>query len=236
MDKLEVRQAIAHGLDRQGVVDAFYGGRGEVAKEFMPPDVLGYADDVTEYDFDPEKSKQLLQDAGLTLPVEIEFWYPSDVSRPYMPDPKRNFEAFKASLEKSGFKVTPKTAPWSPDYLGNVDEGNTQVYLLGWTGDFGDADNFVGTFFQNAQPAWGFENQEIFDLLDQAETETDPDARIATLPGRQPRNHGLPPRRAVRAHVAGARVPGGRPGLRSEPGLAGVLRTRHHRELAESRG
>ena len=179
MDKLEVRQAIAHGLDRQGVVDAFYAGRGEVAKEFMPPDVLGYADDVTEYDFDPEKSKQLLQDAGLTLPVEIEFWYPSDVSRPYMPDPKRNFEAFKASLEKSGFKVTPKTAPWSPDYLGNVDEGNTQVYLLGWTGDFGDADNFVGTFFQNAQPAWGFENQEIFDLLDQAETETDPDARIA---------------------------------------------------------
>ena len=111
--------------------------------------------------------------------MEIEFWYPSDVSRPYMPDPKRNFEAFKASLEKSGFKVTPKTAPWSPDYLGNVDEGNTQVYLLGWTGDFGDADNFVGTFFQNAQPAWGFENQEIFDLLDQAETETDPDARIA---------------------------------------------------------
>jgi len=179
MDKLEVRQAIAHGLDRQGVVDAFYAGRGEVAKEFMPPSLVGYADDVTEYDFDPEKSKQLLQDAGLTLPVEIEFWYPSDVSRPYMPDPKRNFEAFKASLEQSGFKVTPKTAPWSPDYLGNVDEGNTQVYLLGWTGDFGDADNFVGTFFQHAQPAWGFENQEIFDLLDQAETETDPDARTA---------------------------------------------------------
>ena len=111
--------------------------------------------------------------------MEIEFWYPSDVSRPYMPDPKRNFEAFAASLNEAGFKVVPKTAPWSPDYLGNVDEGNTQVYLLGWTGDFGDPDNFVGTFFQSAQPAWGFENQEIFDILTEAETETDPAARKA---------------------------------------------------------
>jgi peptide/nickel transport system substrate-binding protein len=178
MDKLEVRQAIAHGLNRQEVVDSFYAGRGQVATQFMPPEVLGYADDVTTYEYDPELSKQLLEDAGLTLPVEIEFWYPSDVSRPYMPDPKRNFEAFAASLNEAGFKVVPKTAPWSPDYLGAVDEGNAQVYLLGWTGDFGDPDNFVGTFFQNAQPAWGFENQDIFDILNEAETETDLDARV----------------------------------------------------------
>jgi peptide/nickel transport system substrate-binding protein len=180
MDQLEVRQALAYGLNRQEVVDSFYAGRGVVAKEFMPPEVIGYADDVTEYEYDPEKAKQLLTDAGLELPVEIEFWYPSDVSRPYMPDPKRNFEAFKASLEESGFKVTPKTAPWSPDYLGAVDEGNTQVYLLGWTGDYGDADNFIGTFFQIPQKAWGttdHPNQEVMDLLNQGEAETDEAAR-----------------------------------------------------------
>ena len=34
------------------------------------------------------------------------FWYPSAVSRPYTPDPKRNFEVFQASLEASGFDVT----------------------------------------------------------------------------------------------------------------------------------
>jgi peptide/nickel transport system substrate-binding protein len=180
MDQLEVRQALAYGLNRQEVVDSFYAGRGVVATQFMPPEVNGYADDVTEYEYDPEKAKQLLQDAGLELPVEIEFWYPSDVSRPYMPDPKRNFEAFKASLEESGFKVTPKTAPWSPDYLGAVDEGNTQVYLLGWTGDYGDADNFIGTFFQSPQKAWGttdHPNQEVMDLLNQGEEETDEAAR-----------------------------------------------------------
>jgi peptide/nickel transport system substrate-binding protein len=177
LDNIEVRKAIAYGLDRQAVVDNFYAGRGEVAKEFMPPELLGYADDVTEYPYDPEKAKQILQDAGLTLPVKIEFWYPSDVTRPYMPDPKRNFEAFQASLEKSGFKVTPKSAPWDPDYLGLNNEGKQPIYLIGWTGDYGDPDNFIGTFFQTDNAQFGLDKSKELDqvqeLLDQAEIETD---------------------------------------------------------------
>jgi peptide/nickel transport system substrate-binding protein len=177
LDNIEVRKAIAYGLDRQAVVDNFYAGRGEVAKEFMPPELLGYADDVTEYPYDPEKAKQILQDAGLTLPVKIEFWYPSDVTRPYMPDPKRNFEAFQASLEKSGFKVTPKSAPWDPDYLGLNNEGKQPVYLIGWTGDYGDPDNFIGTFFQTDNAQFGLDKSHELDgvqkILDQAEIETD---------------------------------------------------------------
>ena len=179
MDKLAVRRAIAYGLDRQAVVDNFYGGRGVVAKEMMPPEVEGYSDTVEEYTYDPERSKQLLQQAGLTLPVEIEFWYPSDVSRPYMPNPKNNFEAFAASLNKSGFKVVPKTAPWDPDYLGRVDEGNAgHLHLIGWTGDFADADNFIGTFFQDFNPQFGFRNPVLFKMLDDAEIEADRAARI----------------------------------------------------------
>jgi len=177
LDQLEVRQAIAAALNRQEVVDSFYAGRGEVAHEFMPPEVVGYADDVTQYEYDPAAAQQLLQDAGVETPLELTFCYPTDVSRPYMPDPQRNFEAFAASLNEAGFQITPRSAPWSPDYLGLVDEGKCPVYLLGWTGDFGDPDNFIGTFFQTAQKAWGFENQEIFDILNEAEAETDLEAR-----------------------------------------------------------
>jgi peptide/nickel transport system substrate-binding protein len=181
MDKLEVRQAVAYGLDREAVVNNFYGGRGVVAKEMMPPEVMGYADDVTEYTYDPEKAKSLLQKAGLTLPVAIDFWYPTDVSRPYMPDPKRNFEAFAASLNKSGFKVTPHSAPWSPDYLGRVDEGTAgHLNLIGWTGDFADPDNFIGVFFQSFSPQFGFRNPELFNLLDQGEAESDEAKREET--------------------------------------------------------
>lgn len=174
MDKLLVRQAVAHGLDRRAVVGSFYAGRGEVAHEFMPPSLFGYAKDVKKYTYDPERSKRLLRQAGLSLPVKIEFWYPTAVSRPYMPDPKRNFEAFQASLEKAGFDVTARAAPWRPDYLNAVQTGKGgHLYLLGWTGDYGDPDNFLGTFFQQEDPQWGFKNQKIFSLLDRAEAEVD---------------------------------------------------------------
>jgi peptide/nickel transport system substrate-binding protein len=179
MDDLRVRQAVAHGLNRQQVVDSFYPEGAEVAKEFMPPELFGYADDVTEYEFDPDRSRQLLTEAGCGPPCPIEFWYPTDVSRPYMPDPKRNFEAFAASLNQSGFRVTARSAPWSPDYLGRTQEGNAgHLHLLGWTGDFADPDNFIGVFFQTPTDQFGFENPEIHQALDAAEAETDQDTRV----------------------------------------------------------
>ncbi len=177
-DKLEVRQAVAYGLDRAAVVNNFYGGLGEVAKEFQPPTLSGYAEDVTEYPYDPAKAKELLQKAGVTLPLKVEFWYPTDVSRPYMPDPKRNFEAFAASLNKSGFKVIPKSAPWRPDYLGRVLVGKGgALNFLGQTGDYADADNFIGIFFQGQKPQWGFNNPALTKALDEAEVEPDADKR-----------------------------------------------------------
>jgi peptide/nickel transport system substrate-binding protein len=172
-----VRQAVAYGLDRQAVVDNFYAGRAEVATQFMPPEVNGYADDVPTYEYDPAKAKQLLREAGVQMPVRLDFWWPTDVSRPYMPDPKRNFQAFAASLNKSGFRVVPHSAPWNPDYLGRVDEGTAgHMYLIGWTGDYGDADNFIGTFFQEPKKQFGSSekpNKKVHDLLNQAERETD---------------------------------------------------------------
>lgn len=179
MNNPAVRQAVAYGLDREGVVKAFYGGRGQVANEFMPPQVIGYAKDVQKYSYDPAKAKDILQKAGFKLPVQLDFWYPTSVSRPYMPDPQRNFEAFAASLEKSGFKITPHSAPWRPDYIGKVNSGQAQLYLLGWTGDYGDPDNFIGTFFRTPQDAWGFSNPALFDLLEKARQETNLTKRIA---------------------------------------------------------
>jgi peptide/nickel transport system substrate-binding protein len=177
LDDIAVRQAIAHAVDREEIVSGFYAGQGDVATQFMPPELFGYSEDVTTYEYDPEESKRLLEEAGYDLPVQIDFAYPTDVERPYMPDPQANFEAMVADLEECCFEIQQKSATWTPDYLDNVDNGRYGLYLLGWTGDFGDPDNFIGTFFQTPQPAWGFENQEIFDALDAAETETDEETR-----------------------------------------------------------
>lgn len=173
-NNLLVRKAIAYGLDRQSVVNAFYAGRAQVADEFMPPQLFGWSKNVVKYPYDPNKAKQLLQQAGLTLPVTLDFWYPTGVSRPYMPDPQRNFEAFAASLEKSGFKIVAHSAPWRPDYVAKVNSGDAgNINLIGWTGDYGDPDDFLGVFFQKANPQFGFSNAKLTALLDRAEQETD---------------------------------------------------------------
>jgi len=177
LDDIAVRQAIAHAVDRQEIVEGFYAGQGEVATQFMPPELFGYSDGVTTYEYDPDEATRLLEEAGYDLPVKLDFAYPTDVERPYMPDPQANFEAMVADLEECCFEIQQKSATWSPDYLDNVDNGRYGLYLLGWTGDFGDPDNFIGTFFQTPQPAWGFENEEIFTALDEAEAETDEDTR-----------------------------------------------------------
>jgi peptide/nickel transport system substrate-binding protein len=178
LDNLKVRQAIAYALNREALVKAKYPPGSEVAKEFMPPELFGYSEDVPEYPYDPAKAKQLLQEAGVTNPT-IEFWYPTNVSRPYMPQPEANFQAFQADLKAAGFNVVPKSAPWNPDYLDAVNTGQAGLYLLGWTGDFGDPDNFIGTFFRTDQPAWGTIPQDIQDQLEAARAESDQAARAA---------------------------------------------------------
>jgi peptide/nickel transport system substrate-binding protein len=179
-DDLRVRQAVAYGLDRASVVRAFYAGRGSVASQFQPPAVMGFNPAVTKYPYDPAKSRQLLQAAGLTLPVEVEFWYPTDVSRPYMPAPAQNFQAFAASLEKAGFKVVPRSAPWRPDYLGHVLGGTGgALNLLGQTGDYADPESFLGILRSHVQFGLAADDP-LYKRLDAALAEPD-QAKRATM-------------------------------------------------------
>jgi peptide/nickel transport system substrate-binding protein len=173
MDKLLVRQAVAYGLDRATVVRSFYGGRGRLADQFLPPVMVGHAKRAKRYPYDPARSRALLRQAGLKLPVKVDFWFPTDVSRPYMPDPKRNFGAFAASLERAGFKVVPHAAPWSPDYIRTFMSGKAQLYLAGWLADVPDPDNFFGSHFRSYSPLFGFRNPKLFALTARADGETD---------------------------------------------------------------
>ena len=239
MDKLKVRQAVAYGLDRQAVVDNFYGGRGEVATQFMPPEVIGYADDVTTYDYDPEKSKQLLQDAGLTLPGGDRVLVSDRRLAAVHARPEAQLRGLRSEPEQVGLQGDAEDRPVEPGLPGPRRRGqHRQVYLLGWTGDFGDPDNFVGTFFQTPAAGLGTSTKPSGDLgppRTEAETETDEAKREALYEEANRADHGLPPRRAVRALQPALAFIAERRGLRAEPGLARVVRAGHDRGIAEER-
>ena len=180
MDKLLVRQAMAHAIDKAAVIKAIYGETGQAANQFLPPSLFGHATSgVPDYAYDPAQSKALLKQAGLTLPVKIDFWYPTDVSRSYMPDPQRIFQAFQSTLNNSGFKVVPHSAPWRPDYLGGTQSGKYQVYMLGWIADYYDPQDFLNVHFGSQTPLFGFNNPKLFAMLAKADAEPNPALRTA---------------------------------------------------------
>jgi peptide/nickel transport system substrate-binding protein len=63
-DKLEVRQAIAHALDRQAIIDGAMFGLGTPIGSHFAPHHPAYVELVETYPYDPEKSKRLLAEAG----------------------------------------------------------------------------------------------------------------------------------------------------------------------------
>ena len=175
-----VRQAIIHAIDRETIVSSLLPTGAEVATQFMPPTVDGWAEDVTTYDYDVERAKQLLAEAGATG-TTLKFFYPTDVSRPYMPDPGALFQVINQNLIDAGFTVEPTALPWNPDYLNAVQAGlQHDIHLLGWTGDYNDAYNFIGTFFGPkadglAKAEFGaFNAPEIFAALEEGDAEPDP--------------------------------------------------------------
>lgn len=177
---VRVRQAIAHALNRQAMVDAVMAEGAEVATQFQPPILAGWSPDVSQYDYDLARAQDLLAQAGYEPgELAVDFYWPTDVTRPYMPDPQSIFELFQADLEAAGITVNAVSEPWTPDYLSNVQNGLADLHFLGWTADYPHAYNFLGTWFSRPLPQWGFDNQAIFDGLAEADAEADPAAQSA---------------------------------------------------------
>jgi peptide/nickel transport system substrate-binding protein len=152
---LRVRQAIAYALNREQLVQTKAPAGASVASQFMPDTVLGYAPDAQKYEYNPEKAKQLLKDAGAEN-LTLSFYYPPDVSRPYMPNPQEIFTVLANDLQAIGIKVTGTPRPWNGGFKDDVQQfGKHDLHILGWTGDYNDPGNFVGTFFGRAKAEFG---------------------------------------------------------------------------------
>ncbi|WP_449224349.1 ABC transporter substrate-binding protein [Amycolatopsis thailandensis] len=161
----KVRQALAYGLNRDQFVKSKLPEGAETATQFVPKAIDGYNENVTKYPYDLNKAKQLLKEAGAEG-MTLKFYYPTEVTRPYMPNPADIFTSLSEDMKAMGIKVEPIAKPWNGGYKDDVQKaGKQDVHLLGWTGDYNDAGNFVGTFFGREKAEFGFNNPELFAAL-----------------------------------------------------------------------
>ena len=178
-DKKEVRQAMNHAIDKETIIESFFEGKANIAKNPMPPSISGYNDDIEGYDYNPEKAKELLAKAGYPDGFEMELWA-MPVPRPYMPDGAKVAEVIQSNLADIGVKAKIVSYEW-PTYLDKASKGEADAFMLGWTGDNGDADNFLYVLLDEDNIGSNnytyFKNTEMHDLFIQAQTEVDEDKR-----------------------------------------------------------
>lgn len=179
-DNVKLRQAVAHVINKQGLIDAFYFGQGEPAKNPMPPTIAGYNDAIVDYDYNLEKAKQLMKEAGFADGVEVNF-YAMPVYRPYMPNGPKVAEAIQDELNKIGIRTKIVSPEWAV-YLDETKQGKQDMYLLGWTGDNGDPDNYLYVLLDKDNAGGSnrsfYTNEEVHQLLVQAQQEVDQAKRM----------------------------------------------------------
>ena len=179
LDNKDIRMAIGHAVNKQSYIDAFYAGLAEPADNWMPPATQFYKP-LNLPTYDPDRAKELIAQSGLSGDqLNLELWYPADVARPYMPDPKGLAEAIARDLEAVGFTVTFKTAGWRTGYLRDEAVGKYPMWLLGWTCDWAGPDNFLSTAFfhpgegRKPNDEFAYGPPELFDAFDEGLAATD---------------------------------------------------------------
>jgi peptide/nickel transport system substrate-binding protein len=63
-NNLKLRQAMAHAIDRQRMIDIVMNGKATIAEGFTPPSLWWFDKDLKSYPYDPARAKSLLDEIG----------------------------------------------------------------------------------------------------------------------------------------------------------------------------
>ncbi|MDQ2073436.1 ABC transporter substrate-binding protein [Haloarcula sp. H-GB4] len=138
----QVRQAIAHAVNTEAIVNQIYQGFATQASQPLPPDVLGHNDDLDPYPTDKEKAQSMLEEAGYGDGFEFELATFSN-PRGYNPSPVNTANQVKSDLEEIGLTVNINQFSNFGPYLDYTSAGKHDACFLGWYTDNADPDNFL---------------------------------------------------------------------------------------------
>jgi peptide/nickel transport system substrate-binding protein len=175
---LRVRRAIAYAIDRNTIVNTMLRGTGRIATGMLSPENWAYDGNVTGYTYDPQKSRQLLDQAGYPAGSNgmrgLRFDYKTT------PEGARLGEVFQAMLQQVGIELTIRTLDFAT-YYADIQAGNFDLTSLQWVG-INDPNSYYMIFDSNKTPPHGenrgyYSNSALDKLLEAGMSTVDPDAR-----------------------------------------------------------
>ena len=171
---IRVRRAIAHAVDREGIVKYLWRNQARLADSVLPPENWAYSSDVTRYPYDPELARSILEEAGYQ---DLSFTYRTSQ------DPLGLLQAavLQQQFSEMGINMEIRSNEFAT-FFADVIAGNFQIYSLRWVGGNNDPDIFNLIFHSAMFPPNGanrgrYDNPEVDRLIDLARTETDMEIR-----------------------------------------------------------
>lgn len=177
LQDVRVRQAIAHAVDVEAIVDAVYMGVGEPMAGPINELVFGYNEDLEPYAYDVDRAKELLAEAGYEGGGFNLSLYVGDNSQERI----RVSQVISEALAEIGITVEVTQMEWGA-YLDATAVGEGDMHLLGWTTVTTDADyGMYPLFHSNSFGAAGnrsfYKNDRVDELLDLGRYTTDQEQR-----------------------------------------------------------
>lgn len=180
LDELKVRQAIAHAIDREEIIEYKFRGKARLSTGLLVPEHWAYEGDVTTYDYSPSRARQLLDEAGHEpdedgVRFELEFKISADDFR------RSVAQLIAQQLGEVGIDVRVRSFEWGT-FFDDIQRRNFQMTTMQWP-SVQDPNLFRWIFHSDRIPSpdaqafganrGGYVNERVDDLLDDAKRETD---------------------------------------------------------------
>ena len=143
LDNKEVRRAVSYAINREEIVNGFYKGVVQMINGVIPDGIPGYDPDRQYHEYDPEKAKQILADAGFPDGVTITASV-RDTSTSW----RSLLQLIQDQMAPAGITLEIETA----DAAGMMDKRNNGLImcmLSDWYADYIDADMYMYNLFQS---------------------------------------------------------------------------------------
>lgn len=167
-----VRQAINYAIDRENLVAVCYDGEAEVNSNICAKNRSGYSEDQLQYTYDPEKAKELLEEAGITTPY--------DLGEILVAEKYSNLATvIQNDLKAVGLEVTISVKEFNA-YIGDLTSGNYGITALNMTleGDTQSLEMAFTTDYIGTANNARYSDPDMDELFNQTRSETDPEKRL----------------------------------------------------------
>jgi peptide/nickel transport system substrate-binding protein len=173
---VRVRKALAYAIDYDGIIRDIMFGRAVRLRSSMPAGFPGADESVPLYDYNLDKARALLAEAGYSQGLELNM-----LIAPFE-DWIKIATAIQSDLAKLNIKLNIQQFAW-PTYIDKLVAGDHDIAIMGWTPDYSDPNMQSWFFFYsgNAGPGWNFafyNNTRVDDLLLSGRKELDWNKRL----------------------------------------------------------